>query len=315
MLPFERKAHELEIKIAELKGLSTSEDLNIEEELSRLEDKLSKTLETIYANLSAWEKVMVARHSERPHALSYIEGLFDEVTYLEGDRLSGEDSAILGGIAKFRGKGIVFVGQEKGRDVESRVKHNFGMPRPEGYRKAMRLMELAQKFRLPLLTFVDTAGAYPGIDAESRGQAEAIAQSIALGLGLRTPYISVVIGEGGSGGAIAISAGDRLLMLEHSYYSVISPEGASSILWQKEGPEKVERTADSLKLTAQDWQKLGLVDEVVKEPIGGAHRFASETIAIVGDALERHLKELDNIPLDELLQNRFSRYRQVGGGL
>ncbi len=315
MLPFEKPAYDLEVKIEELKGLSSGGgELNIEEEVARLEGKLEKVLIDIYGKLSPWEKVLLSRHALRPHALNYIESLFEDVVFLGGDRVFGEDASIVSGFARFRGHGIVFIGQEKGHDVESRVKHNFGMPKPEGYRKVIRMMRLASRFGLPIVTLVDTAGAYPGAEAEARGQAEAIAQSLLVSLEVGVPYISVVIGEGGSGGAIAISVADRLMMLEHSYYSVISPEGASSILWRESGAETVSQAASSLSLTAQDWDNLGIVDEVIKEPVGGAHRYPEETIKRVGDSVERMLLELLEIPSEKLLEERERKYEKIGRG-
>jgi acetyl-CoA carboxylase carboxyl transferase subunit alpha len=269
-LDFEKPIAELEGKIEELRHLTNGSDLNITDEVTRLEAKVDRLLRQTYARLTPWQKVQVARHPERPHASDFIKSLIADFTPLAGDRAFGEDQAIVGGLGRFRGHSVVVMGQEKGADTEARVVHNFGMARPEGYRKARRLMELAARFGIPVLTFVDTAGAYPGIDAEARGQAEAIARSIETCLSIEVPLVASIIGEGGSGGAIALAAGNRVLMLEHAIYSVISPEGCASILWRS--ADKAQEAADALKLTAQDLQRLGVADEVVPEHLGGAHR-------------------------------------------
>src|SRR6202047_3311994 len=280
-LDFERPIAELEGKIDELRHLSTDSGLNIAEEVGRLEAQASRLLRQSYARLTPWQKVQVARHPDRPHSSSYIAALITDFVTLAGDRVFGEDAAIIGGIGRFRGRSVLVLGTEKGADTESRVTHNFGMARPEGYRKARRLMRLAERFGLPVLTFVDTAGAYPGIDAEARGQAEAIARSIEACLKIRVPLVAAIIGEGGSGGAIALAAGNRVLMLEHAVYSVISPEGCASILWRS--AEQAKEAAEALKLTADDLLKLGIIDEVVVEPLGGAHRDRAGTIGALGD--------------------------------
>jgi acetyl-CoA carboxylase carboxyl transferase subunit alpha len=289
-LDFEKPVAELEGKIEELRHLSTGSDLNIADEVARLEAKVDRQLRQTYGRLTPWQKVQVARHPDRPHSSDFIKGLITDFTPLAGDRAFAEDSAIIGGLGRFRGLSVMVVGNEKGADTESRVRHNFGMARPEGYRKARRLMALAERFRLPVLTFVDTAGAYPGIDAEARGQAEAIARSIETCLAIDVPLVAAVIGEGGSGGAIALAAGNRVLMLEHAVYSVISPEGCASILWRS--AENAQAAADALKLTAQDLHRLGVIDEVVPEPLGGAHRDPAAAIAALGATMETALQPL-----------------------
>jgi acetyl-CoA carboxylase carboxyl transferase subunit alpha len=309
-LDFERPIAELESKVEELRHLSNAGDLNIADEVTRLETKADRLLRQTYAKLSPWQKVQVARHPERPHARDYIAELVTDWTPLAGDRAFGEDSAILGGMGRFRGRSVVVLGQEKGSDTESRVKHNFGMAKPEGYRKARRLMELADRFGLPVIALVDTAGAYPGIDAEARGQAEAIARSIEACLRLKVPMVAAVIGEGGSGGAIAIAAANSVVMLEHAIYSVISPEGCSSILWRS--GENAQDAAEALKLTAQDLLKLGVIDAIVPEPLGGAHRQRNDTISALGDGLERALQPLLGLDGPALKAHRRDKYLAMG---
>ncbi len=289
-LDFEKPIAELEGKIEELRHLSNGSELNIADEVTRLEAKVDRLLRQTYQRLTPWQKVQVARHPERPHSSDFIKGLITDFTPLAGDRAFAEDRAIIGGLGRFRGLSVVVIGHEKGADTESRVRHNFGMARPEGYRKARRLMELAERFRIPVLTFVDTAGAYPGIDAEARGQAEAIARSIETCLAIEVPLVATIIGEGGSGGAIALAAGNTVLMLEHAIYSVISPEGCASILWRS--AEQAQAAADALKLTAEDLHRLGVIDEVVPEPLGGAHRDPDAAIAALGATLESALQSL-----------------------
>src|SRR5436190_23670040 len=289
-LDFERPIAELEGKIDELRHLSTDSGLNIAEEVGRLEAQAERLLQQSYARLTPWQKVQVARHPDRPHASTYIAALISDFVPLAGDRVFGEDAAILGGIGRFRGRSVLALGTEKGADTESRVKHNFGMARPEGYRKARRLMRLAERFHLPVLTFVDTNGAFPGIDAEARGQAEAIARAIETSLDIEVPLVASVIGEGGSGGAIALAAGNAVLMLEHAIYSVITPEGCSAILW-RDG-EHAQEAAEALRLTAQDLLRLGIVDRVVSEPLGGAHRLPTEAVESLGDAIDEALRPL-----------------------
>ena len=309
-LEFEKPIAELEGKIEELRHLATGSDLNIADEVARLEAKMDRLLRQTYARLTPWQKVQVARHPDRPHASDFVKGLIADFTPLAGDRAFGEDRAVLGGLGRFRGLSVVVIGQEKGADTESRLKHNFGMARPEGYRKAQRLMRLASRFRLPVLSFVDTAGAYPGIDAEARGQAEAIARSIETCLTIEVPLICTIIGEGGSGGAIAIAAGDRVFMLEHAIYSVISPEGCASILWRS--AEKAQDAADALKLTAQDLLRLGVIDEVVPEPLGGAHREPQSAIAAAGAAIETALRPLLGLDGAKLREQRREKYLAMG---
>src|SRR5712672_643988 len=281
-LDFERAIAELEGKIDELRHLSTDSGLNIAEEVGRLEAQAGRLLQQSYGRLTPWQKVQVARHPDRPHASSYIAALISDLMPLAGDRAFGEDSAIIGGIGRFRGRSVLVLGTEKGIDTESRVKHNFGMARPEGYRKARRLVELAGRFGLPVLTFVDTSGAFPGIDAEARGQAEAIARSIEACLEAPVPIVATIIGEGGSGGAIALATGDRILMLEHAVYSVISPEGCASILWRDAAQAAV--AAEALRLTAEDLLRLKLIDQIVAEPLGGAQRDKAATLKSVSAA-------------------------------
>src|SRR5579864_5173336 len=278
-LDFEKPIAELEGKIEELRRMSEPEGINIAEEVARLTSVADRQLRTTYARLTPWQKTLVARHPDRPKAMDYISALITDFTPLAGDRAFADDAAVLGGLGRFRGRSVMVLGTEKGADTESRVKHNFGMARPEGYRKARRLIELAGRFGLPVLSFVDTSGAFPGIDAEARGQAEAIARSIEACLEAPVPLIATIIGEGGSGGAIALAAGDKVLMLEHSIYSVISPEACSTIIWRN--GQNAQEAADALKLTAQDLLKLGVIDAIVPEPLGGAHRERDQAIAAV----------------------------------
>jgi len=309
-LDFEQPIAELEGKILELRHASEGKDVNIAEEVSRLEGKVEKLLKQTYGKLSAWQKVQVARHPSRPHCLDYIGKLIGEFTPLAGDRGFAEDAAIVGGLGRFRGVPVAVIGQEKGHDTETRLKHNFGMARPEGYRKAQRLMRLADRFNLPVITLVDTAGAYPGVGAEERGQAEAIARSIEVCLDVQVPLVSVVIGEGGSGGAVALAAANRVLMLEHSVYSVISPEGCASILWRS--PEQSKEAAEALKLTAEDLLELGVIDAIVPEPLGGAHRETAQTIAAVGDAIEKEMAALRPLSGAELRKARREKFLAMG---
>jgi acetyl-CoA carboxylase carboxyl transferase subunit alpha len=291
VLDFEKPVFELDSKIKELKSLNTG-DLSIIEDVKRLENKRKKLLRQIYSELTPWQKVQVARHQERPHTSDYIKALAEDFVPLAGDRLFGEDLAIIAGIGKFKGISVAIIGQEKGNDTEGRMKHNFGMPHPEGYRKARRIMDLADKFGLPLLTFVDTAGAYPGVGAEERGQAEAIARCIERSLQFKNPIIATIIGEGGSGGAVALAVANKILMLEHSMYSVVSPEGCASILYRD--AKKAPEVAGALKLTAQDLIKFKMIDEIVEEPLGGAHRDPATTIKAVGDKIKVALLELSD---------------------
>ena len=311
-LEFEKPIAELEGKIEELRHLSDAGDINIAEEVGRLQAKAERLLRQTYSRLTPWQKTLVARHPERPHFGDYVRALVEDFTPLAGDRAFADDNAIIGGLGRFRGHAIVLIGHEKGQDTASRVAHNFGMARPEGYRKAQRLMELADRFRLPVITLVDTPGAYPGIDAEARGQAEAIARCIETCLRIRVPLISAIIGEGGSGGAIALAAGNRVLMLEHAVYSVISPEGCASILWRS--ADQAKEAAEALKLTADDLLKLGVIDEVVPEPLGGAQRARAQTIAALGDALEAALRESNEGDPATLRSRRREKFLEMGEG-
>lgn len=310
VLDFEKNIFEIESKIESLKYLAQSEDVDISQEVSRLQQKLEKQVKSSYSNLTPWQKSQVARHPQRPHCLDYVNALIEDFTPLCGDRLFADDEAMIGGIGRFKNISVVVLGQEKGHDIESRVKYNFGMAKPEGYRKAQRLMDLADKFNMPVICFVDTSGAFPGVEAEARGQAEAIASSIQKCLQIKAPIVSVVIGEGGSGGAIAIATANRVLMLEHSIYSVISPEGCASILWRS--ADKVKEATEALKLTAQDLRKLGVIDEIIAEPLGGAHRDPQTAIERVGDSILKHLKELLPQSGDELKKRRTEKFLRMG---
>jgi acetyl-CoA carboxylase carboxyl transferase subunit alpha len=313
-LDFEKPVAELDAKIEELRALGASgEGVAIGDEIGRLESKANLALKGLYSNLTPWQKTQVARHPQRPHFSDYVEGLFSEFTPLAGDRKFAEDAAILGGFARFRGESVCVIGHEKGSTTEARIKHNFGMARPEGYRKAVRIMELADRFDIPVIALVDTAGAYPGIDAEERGQAEAIARSTEACLALRVPNVAVIIGEGGSGGAIAIATANVVLMLEHAIYSVISPEGAASILWRD--TSKAQEAATNMKITAQDLARLGVVDVVVAEPTGGAHRHMAATIAATGEAIGGALDSLKGLSRDEIKARRQQKFLAIGRNL
>jgi acetyl-CoA carboxylase carboxyl transferase subunit alpha len=309
-LDFEKPLAELEGKIEELRHLADHGDLNIEDEVAKLRDKADKLLRATYAKLSAWQKTQVARHPERPKALAYVAALIDDFTPLAGDRAFGDDAAVVAGLGRFQGHSVAILGTEKGADTESRVKHGFGMARPEGYRKARRVIELAGRFRLPVLTFVDTAGAYPGIDAEARGQAEAIARSIEACLAHPAPFIAAIIGEGGSGGAIALASADRVIMLEHSVYSVISPEGCASILW-RDGAHAAD-AAEAMQMSAENLKKLGLVDVIVPEPMGGAHREPAAAVSAVGEAMAAELARLREAGPELLLHQRREKFLAMG---
>jgi acetyl-CoA carboxylase carboxyl transferase subunit alpha len=309
-LDFEKPLAELEGKIEELRHLSNAGDINIADEVTRLEAKVDRLLRQTYARLTPWQQVQLARHPDRPHGSDYVKGLIAEWTPLAGDRGFADDTAIIGGLGRFRGRGVVVLAHEKGADTEARIKHNFGMARPEGYRKARRLMALAERFGLPLLTFVDTPGAYPGVDAEARGQAEAIARATEACLQLTVPFIATVIGEGGSGGALALAAANRVLMMEHAVYSVISPEACASIIWRT--AENAQDAADALKLTAQDLMKLGVIDAIVDEPLGGAHREREPAVAAVGDAIETMLQPLLQIDGPSLRKERREKFLAMG---
>ncbi|MGK9235058.1 acetyl-CoA carboxylase carboxyltransferase subunit alpha [Inquilinus limosus] len=312
-LEFEKPIAEIEGKIEELRHITDAGELNIADEVSRLQAKVDKLLRDTYRGLTPAQKVQVARHPNRPHALDYIQALVTEFQPLAGDRAFAEDRAIVGGLGQFQGRSVVVIGQEKGNDTESRIRHNFGMAKPEGYRKAQRLLDLADRFRLPVITFVDTAGAYPGVASEERGVAEAIAKSIESCLKVQVPVVSVVIGEGGSGGAIGIAVADRVLMLEHSIYSVISPEGCASILWRSSAQS--QEAAAALKLTAQDLKQLGVIDAVVEEPVGGAHRFPQQAINAVGDAIGAALAPLVEIDGKTLRAKRREKFLAIGQNL
>ncbi len=313
-LDFEKPVAELESKVAELQSLTQAQSsASIADEISKLEQKARVALGDMYGKLTPWQKTEVARHPERPHLRDYLEELATDFTPLSGDRHFAEDNAIVGGPGWFRGKPVLFMGHEKGSDTESRVKHNFGMARPEGYRKAIRLLELADKFSLPVITLVDTPGAYPGIEAEERGQAEAIARSTDACLALGVPMIAVVIGEGGSGGAIAIATANKVLMLEHSVYSVASPEAAASILW-RDSAKRVD-AATNMKITAQDLERLKIIDGIIPEPLGGAHRDRKTMIKRTGDRIEAALADFEGMDADAVRSHRHAKFMQIGRGI
>ncbi|HRD46660.1 MAG TPA: acetyl-CoA carboxylase carboxyltransferase subunit alpha [Caulobacter sp.] len=310
-LEFERPIAELEGKIEELSRLSeTAGAGSFDSEIDALRTRLGQLRRESYAALTPWQKAQVARHPERPHFVNYLDGLIEEFVELRGDRKFADDQAIMGGLGRFRGMPVMVIGQEKGHDTTTRLKHNFGMARPEGYRKAVRLMDMAEQFNLPVLTFVDTAGAYPGLGAEERGQAEAIARGTERCLTLKTPMIATVTGEGMSGGAIGIAAGNKVLILEHGIYSVISPEGAASILW-RDGA-RAKDAAEQMHITAQDLIKTGVVDRIIDEPAGGAHSDPETTVQAVGDAIEEELRALSELTPDQLLKQRADRYYAIG---
>ncbi len=309
-LEFEKPLAELEAKIAELKKLVDAGNTDIADELARLESKAAQQLQATYAKLTPWQKTQVARHQDRPHFADYVGALIQDYVPLAGDRAFADDPAIQGGLGRLRGRAVMVIGHEKGRGTEGRVRHNFGMAKPEGYRKAIRLMRLAERFRLPVVTLVDTSGAFPGVAAEERGQAEAIARAIDCCLDIRVPLVSAIVGEGGSGGAVALAAANRVLMFEHAVYSVISPEGCAAILWNT--PEKSQDAAEALKLTAADLLKLKVVDDVVKEPIGGAHRDPKSAMAALGDALDSQLKGLAGQEPGALREQRRRKFLEIG---
>ncbi|HEX7775625.1 MAG TPA: acetyl-CoA carboxylase carboxyltransferase subunit alpha [Parvibaculum sp.] len=310
-LDFEKPIAELEGKVQELRLLAANDPtVSISDEVAKLEQKAAQLLQESYSSLTPWQKLQVARHPRRPHFVDYVERLVEDFTPLAGDRLYGEDQAIMGGLGRFRGRSIVVIGHEKGSDTQTRMKHNFGMATPEGYRKAVRLMKLAERFELPVVTLVDTAGAYPGIGGEERGQAEAIARSTDCCLGLGVPLVSVIIGEGGSGGAVALATANRVLMLEHAVYSVISPEAGASILWRSS--DKAQDMATALKITAQNLHQLGVIDRVLPEPIGGAHRERAQMIKETGDAVEEELRGLEKLDAATLRQLRREKFLAMG---
>jgi acetyl-CoA carboxylase carboxyl transferase subunit alpha len=312
LLDFEKPISELEGKVKELRHLSNGSELDLADEIARLEARADKLLRQTYAKLNAWQKTQVARHPTRPHFSEYVAALLEDYTPLAGDRAFGDDRAIQGGLARFRGRSVVVLGHEKGTDTEGRVRHNFGMANPEGYRKAVRLMHMAERFGLPVITLVDTPGAYPGIGAEERGQAEAIARAIETCLQVAVPLVGAIIGEGGSGGAVALAVADRVLMLEHAVYSVISPEGCAAILWRS--GEQAPAAAEAMRLTAQDLHELGVVDQIIPEPLGGAHRAPREAIAAVGDALEQALAPLLVLSGAELRHRRRQKFLGMANG-
>jgi acetyl-CoA carboxylase carboxyl transferase subunit alpha len=311
-LDFEKPIADLEGKVEELRRIAAQGDhaVSIGDEVSRLEEKAQELLRDTYAKLTPWQKTQVARHPERPHFLDYAHALIQDFTPLAGDRAYADDKAILGGLGNFRGRSVMVIGHEKGSDTKSRLRHNFGMAMPDGYRKAIRLMSMAERFNLPIITLVDTSGAYPGVSAEERGQAEAIARSTERCLTLSVPIVSVIIGEGGSGGAVALATADRVIMLEHAIYSVISPEGCSSILWKSSA--KAQDAAAALKITAQDLFQLRVIDSIVPEPVGGAHRGRDRAMEDTGDAIDLALTELDQLPSDLLRKTRWDKYLAIG---
>lgn len=309
-LDFEKQVAALDRQIAELREMGDDPTLNIDNDIARLEDKSSKLLRDIYTKLTAWQKTQVARHPDRPHFKHYVAEMFDDWMPLAGDRNFGDDQAILGGLARFRGRRVMVIGHEKGDDIPSRMKHNFGMAKPEGYRKAIRLMQLADRFGLPVITLVDTSGAFPGIQAEERGQAEAIARSTEQCLALGVPIVAAIVGEGGSGGAIALAAANRVLMFEHAVYSVISPEGCASILWRTN--EKAADAAEAMKVTAQDLLGLGVIDRIVKEPVGGAHRDPTGAALALAKVIGEELDALGKLSTDQIRSKREERFLRIG---
>jgi len=309
-LEFEQPIAELQAKIDELRNVGSDNAINLDEEIQRLQAKMRQEIKSIFKNLTPWQISQLSRHPLRPYTLDYVEKIFDEFHELHGDRAFADDHAIVGGLARFRGRALVFIGQQKGRDTKAKIFRNFGMPRPEGYRKALRLMNMAARFRLPLLTFIDTPGAYPGVGAEERGQSEAIARNLLVLSQLPVPIICTIIGEGGSGGALAIGVGDRVNMLEYSTYSVISPEGCASILWKDAA--NAEEAATALGITSDSLKKLGLVDEIISEPLGGAHKEPDEVATRIADCLERQLDELGALNTDELLEQRYRKLLSYG---
>jgi len=313
-LEFEKPVADLQGKVHELRAVAASgEEVEVSDEIERLEKKAEQTLKELYAKLTPWQKTLVARHPDRPHAIDYIAGLIEDFTPLAGDRSFAEDAAVIAGIGRFRGRSVAVLGQEKGADTQSRLKRNFGMARPEGYRKAVRIMDMAERFGLPVVSFVDTAGAYPGIGAEERGQAEAIARSTDRCLSLGTANIALVIGEGGSGGAIAIATANHVAMLEHAIYSVISPEAGASILWRDSA--RAQDAATNMKITAQDLMQLKVIDEIVEEPLGGAHRAKEIVVDRAGTAIETALARFDGMSADEIRDHRRRKFLQIGRSL
>jgi len=309
-LDFEQPIAELQAKIDELKNVGSDNAINLDEEIQRLQAKMRQEIKRIFKSLTPWQISQLSRHPLRPYTLDYVEHIFDEFQELHGDRAFADDHAIVGGLGRFRGRAVVLIGQQKGRDTKAKVFRNFGMPRPEGYRKALRLMNLAARFRLPLLTFIDTPGAYPGVGAEERGQSEAIARNLQVMSQLPVPVVCTIIGEGGSGGALAIGVGDRVNMLEYSTYSVISPEGCASILWKDSA--NAEEAATALGITSDRLKQLGLIDEVIAEPLGGAHKEPNEVVQRIAECIERQLDELCALNPDELLEQRYQKLLSYG---
>ncbi|MDJ0759776.1 MAG: acetyl-CoA carboxylase carboxyltransferase subunit alpha [Woeseiaceae bacterium] len=309
-LDFEQPIAELEAKIEELQYVSDDTDININEEVTKLREKSESLTKSIFSKLNPWQVAQVARHPMRPYTLDYLDLIADDFQELHGDRMYADDPAIVGGIGRIDGRPVMFIGHQKGRDTKERVRRNYGMPKPEGYRKAQRLMLLAEKFQLPVVTFIDTPGAYPGVGAEERGQSEAIARSLYMMAGLKTPIISVVIGEGGSGGALAIGVSDRLLMLQYGVYSVISPEGCASILWKS--AEKAQVAAEAMRITADNLSEFGLVDDVLPEPLGGAHRAPEEAAEVIRNAVVSAIDQLSATPIEQLLEHRQRRLEGFG---
>ncbi len=309
-LDFEQPIAELQAKIEELRLVGDDHEVNIGEEISRLEEKSKTLTEQIFTNLNAWQVSQLARHPQRPYFLDYVAHIFTDFEELHGDRHYGDDQAIIGGMARLDGEAVMLIGHQKGRDTNEKIKRNFGMPRPEGYRKAMRLMQMAERFKLPVLTFIDTPGAYPGVGAEERGQSEAIARNLFVMSNLKTPIICTVVGEGGSGGALAIGVGDQVQMLQYSTYSVISPEGCASILWKS--ADKASDAAEVMGITAERLKELNLIDRVIPEPLGGAHRDVDAMTTTLGAALRESVTQLSEVPLDQLLSDRYQRLMQFG---
>ena len=309
-LEFEQPIAELEAKIEELRMVGDDNEINIQDEIARLESKSQALMESIFTDLKPWQIAQLARHPQRPYTLDYVHRVFDDFQELHGDRAFADDRAIVGGVARLEGRPVMLIGHQKGRDTKEKIHRNFGMPRPEGYRKALRLMKTAERFKLPILTFIDTPGAYPGIDAEERGQSEAIARNLLVMSRLKTPVICTVMGEGGSGGALAIGVGDRVMMLEYSTYSVISPEGCASILWKS--AEKAPLAAEAMGITSSSLKELGLIDTIIPEPIGGAHRDMDTMAHNVKSVLSETLEQLERIPLEKLLEERYQRLMSYG---
>ena len=309
-LDFEQPIAELEAKIEELRYVSNDAEINISDEIARLQEKCQDLTKSIFSSLTAWQISQLARHPQRPYMLDYVDLIFTDFAELHGDRTFGDDPAMVGGLARLKGQPVVLIGQQKGRELKEKLQRNFGMPRPEGYRKAQRLMRMAERFKLPILTFIDTPGAYPGVDAEERGQSEAIARNLYIMASLRTPVICTIIGEGGSGGALGIGVGDRLCMLEYSTYSVISPEGCASILWKN--ADKASEAAEAMNITSRHLKDLNLIDIIVPEPLGGAHRNLKAMAANLSNVLQENLDIITQVPIDELVESRYQRFMQFG---